>query len=300
MDAKLRSLPFKVNHFIRARTVRLVDANGKFRGTISLQSAMQEASKANTDLVQIEPDADVPLCKLISYKLYAHQLRQKQRATKKSLEPKEIRFGANIAEHDTQTKVRHVEQFLDEGRQVRLTVTLKRVDMDLRDELGREILNNIVERLGDRVTPGPIRSAGTSSMHMFVTPMSKKQAAQKQAKTATKDTTTASDTSEKVDRTQVTKTTEADDVRDVDEKPTPKVTQRGPTETLDGKVQQGQPQQSHQQQQKPLQPQQQQPQRPQQSQQQHQQRSQQSQQRPPQRQQQQSFQNKYQPKRREK
>lgn len=117
----------KINEFIRAREVRLVGENIE-PGIFSLSEALKIAEEQELDLVEISPNADPPVCKVVDYKKFLYEQKKKkkeQKANQVKQEVKEIRFGPNTDEHDFDFKVKHAEKFLSEGNKVRAFVFFK-------------------------------------------------------------------------------------------------------------------------------------------------------------------------------
>lgn len=117
----------KINEKIRANQVRLVGENIEV-GVYSIQEALKIAQSQELDLVEISPNADPPVCKIVDYKKFLYEQKKKkkeQKANTVKQEVKEIRFGPNTDEHDFDFKVKHAEKFLKEGNKVRAFVFFK-------------------------------------------------------------------------------------------------------------------------------------------------------------------------------
>jgi translation initiation factor IF-3 len=117
----------KINEKIRANQVRLVGENIEV-GVYSIQEALKIAQQQELDLVEISPNADPPVCKIVDYKKFLYEQKKKkkeQKANTVKQEVKEIRFGPNTDEHDFDFKVKHAEKFLKEGNKVRAFVFFK-------------------------------------------------------------------------------------------------------------------------------------------------------------------------------
>jgi translation initiation factor IF-3 len=117
----------KINEKIRANQVRLVGENIEV-GVYSIQEALKMAQEQELDLVEISPNADPPVCKIVDYKKFLYEQKKKkkeQKANSVKQEVKEIRFGPNTDEHDFDFKVKHAEKFLKEGNKVRAFVFFK-------------------------------------------------------------------------------------------------------------------------------------------------------------------------------
>ncbi|GAA6528420.1 MAG: translation initiation factor IF-3 [Prevotella sp.] len=114
---------YRINEQIRVREIRLVGEGGS--QVLPTRQAVNMAREQGIDLVEISPNAQPPVCRLIDYQkfLYQQKKRQKEMKTKQvKVEIKEIRFGPQTDEHDYQFKLKHAEEFLEEGNRVRAYV----------------------------------------------------------------------------------------------------------------------------------------------------------------------------------
>lgn len=117
----------KLNELIRAREVRLVGDNVE-PGIVPIQTALKLANELELDLVEISPNAEPPVCRIIDYKKFLYEQKKKKKEMKANAqkqEIKEIRFGPNTDEHDFEFKLKHAEKFLNEGNKVRAYVFFK-------------------------------------------------------------------------------------------------------------------------------------------------------------------------------
>jgi translation initiation factor IF-3 len=118
----------KINNEIRAKAVRLVGDNVQNQGVITIQDALKLADELELDLVEISPNADPPVCKIIDYQKFLYQQKKKQKEIKAKTAKvvvKEIRFGPNTDDHDYNFKLRHAQNFLQEGAKVKAFVFFK-------------------------------------------------------------------------------------------------------------------------------------------------------------------------------
>ena len=116
------------NDLPKLREVRLIDENGEQKGVMPAIKALDLARSLNLDLIEIAPNAQPPVCKIIDYKkfLYEHRKKQKEIKAKSSkITIKEIRFGPNTDEHDFVFKKNHAQKFLEEGSKVKAFVLFK-------------------------------------------------------------------------------------------------------------------------------------------------------------------------------
>jgi translation initiation factor IF-3 len=116
--------PYKVNERIRVPQVRLVGENIE-SGVFTLKEALEIAKGAGLDLVEISPNADPPVCKVIDYSKFKYEQKKKQKELKSKAHKvvvKEIRFGPNTDDHDFEFKLKHAINFLKEGAKVKAYV----------------------------------------------------------------------------------------------------------------------------------------------------------------------------------
>ena len=114
---------YRVNEHIRAKEVRVVSDNGS--EVMPTRKALDMARREEVDLVEISPNAQPPVCRLIDYSKFLYQQKRRQKEMKQKQvkqEVKEIRFGPQTDEHDYQFKLKHAEEFLKEGNKVRAYV----------------------------------------------------------------------------------------------------------------------------------------------------------------------------------
>jgi translation initiation factor IF-3 len=123
----------------------LIGAEGEQVGVVSINEALQLAYDANMDLVEISPNADPPVCKVMDYGKYQFELNKKLQAAKKKqkqIQIKEIKFRPGTEEGDYQVKLRNLIKFLNEGDKTKITVRFKGRELSHR-ELGMDLLKRI-------------------------------------------------------------------------------------------------------------------------------------------------------------
>ena len=114
---------YRINEQIRVREVRIVGDEGS--SVMSTRDALNQARDMGVDLVEISPNANPPVCRLIDYSKFLYQQKKRQKEMKAKqvkVEVKEIRFGPQTDEHDYQFKLKHAREFLEEGNKVRAYV----------------------------------------------------------------------------------------------------------------------------------------------------------------------------------
>ncbi|WP_188647842.1 translation initiation factor IF-3 [Marinithermofilum abyssi] len=141
----------QVNEAIRAREVRLIDAQGNQLGIKPLREALRLAQEAELDLVNVAPQAKPPVCRIMDYGKYRYEQSKREkeaRKKQKTIQVKEIRFSPSIEEHDVQTKLRNVKKFLKKGDKVKLSIRFRGREIT-HQELGRSILDRMAEEVKD-------------------------------------------------------------------------------------------------------------------------------------------------------
>ena len=138
-----------MNERIRTREVRLIDENGEMIGVMAPGRALDIAREQNLDLVEISPNANPPVCKLMDYGRYKYEQAKKEneaRKNQKTITLKEIRMRPRTDDHDVDVKTRKIQEFLAEGDKVRVSVQFRGPDMRHPD-IGRRLLDEIAEVL---------------------------------------------------------------------------------------------------------------------------------------------------------
>jgi len=122
----------KINEEIRCKDVRLIDKDGKMVGIVSLQKANELAENEGLDLVEISPNAEPPVCKIIDYGKYLFELAKKQKEAnknQKSMVIKEIWLKPKIEDHDLNFKVKNTCKFLSQGNKVKVSLRFRGREM---------------------------------------------------------------------------------------------------------------------------------------------------------------------------
>ncbi len=141
----------RINGQIRANQLRVVDQSGAQLGIMSRREALDKAREAGLDLVEISPNAQPPVAKIIDWGKYQYQKMKEQQRNKKSAhasEMKQIRLGLKIGENDLQIKLRKIRKFLLDGDKVKIQIVFRGREM-AHPEVGRKLLDNILEQLSD-------------------------------------------------------------------------------------------------------------------------------------------------------
>ena len=166
----------RINEQIRVREVRLIDEEGNQKGIIPTKEALVMAHEANLDLVEIAPQSNPPVCKILDYGKYRFEMEKKLRDSKKKqklLKLKEIRMQPKIDDHDLDFKSKHIREFLADGNKVKVTIRFRGREL-AHTELGLEVLQEILQKLeNDYVLDKPPLMEGRS-MSMTLSPKVKK------------------------------------------------------------------------------------------------------------------------------
>jgi translation initiation factor IF-3 len=136
-----------VNADILNEEVRCIAPDGEQLGVMKTEDAIAEADSHGLDLVEVSPNADPPVCKILDYGKFKFEAQKKRNEAKKKqkvIEVKEIKLRPNIDEHDYQVKMRSVQKFLDEGDKVKVTLRFRGREMAHQD-LGVNVLNRVRE-----------------------------------------------------------------------------------------------------------------------------------------------------------
>ena len=140
-----------MNTEIDSRTIRLVDADGEMVGVVSLREGLEMAAEVGLDLVEVSPNADPPVCKILDYGKYKYEAQKKKneaRKKQKVIEVKEIKLRPNIDDNDYGVKMRAMRRFLDEGDKVKVTLRFRGREMAHQD-LGSKVLERVRAELDD-------------------------------------------------------------------------------------------------------------------------------------------------------
>ncbi len=134
-----------MNDAIRSRSVRLINADGDNVGVVETLEALRQAIEAGLDLVEVSPDADPPVAKILDYGKFKFQEQKKQaeaRKKQKIVEIKEIKMRPSIDDHDYDVKMRAIKRFFDEGDKVKVTLRFRGREM-AHQQLGMAVLQRV-------------------------------------------------------------------------------------------------------------------------------------------------------------
>ncbi len=139
----------RFNQFIQSQKVRVIDENGENLGVMYTREAIEQANGIGLNLVEISPNADPPVAKFLDigrYKYEAQKKANEQRKKQKTQEIKEIKMRPNIDDHDYDTKMKKVVEFLEEGDKVKLTMRFRGREM-AHGQLGMAVLQRAAEQV---------------------------------------------------------------------------------------------------------------------------------------------------------
>ena len=166
----------RINRQIRAHEVRLIDENGEQKGVMKTFDAIHMAEEAGLDLVEVSPNANPPVCKILDFGKYRYEMEKKQRDAKKNqavIKIKEIRMQPKIDRHDLETKSKFIGEFLNEGNKVKVSIRFRGREL-AHPELGKDVLDRILEILSENGVQYSLDKGAFMEgkmMSMFVSPV---------------------------------------------------------------------------------------------------------------------------------
>lgn len=143
--------PARVNERIRVPEVRLIGEDGEHIGVMRTRDALEMAREADLDLVEVQPNASPPVCRLMDYGKYRYEESRRDRESRKRQKVvalKEVRLTPKTDEHDVETKGRQAQRFLAAGDKVRLFVRFRGREIAHQD-IGQNLLKRLAEQLHD-------------------------------------------------------------------------------------------------------------------------------------------------------
>ena len=166
----------RINEQIRVREVRLIDDEGEQNGIVPTIEALKMAKEREFDLVEVAPNANPPVCKILDYGKYRFEQEKKLRDSKKNqktLNLKEIRMQPKIASGDLDFKSKHIKEFLDKGNKVKVTIRFRGREL-AHTELGADVLNEVLKRLDGDYAIDKAPAMEGRFMSMTLSPKTKK------------------------------------------------------------------------------------------------------------------------------
>ena len=141
----------RINGAIRVREVRLIGEDGAQLGVMPTSEALRRAQEANLDLVEVQPGADPPVCRLMDYGRVRYERDRKERESKRAqkiVELKEVRLAPDTGEHDLETKRKRIRGWLGDGNKVQLTVRMRGREQ-AHPDVARRVLSDIAGAISD-------------------------------------------------------------------------------------------------------------------------------------------------------
>ncbi len=162
----------RVNEAIQSSSVRVVGAEGELLGVMSLDQALEQADAAGLDLVEVSPNAEPPVCKILDYGKFKYQAQKKAneaRKKQKVMDVKEIKMRPGIDQHDYETKMKAVNKFLDEGDKVKVTIRFRGREF-LHQQLGLQVLFKVRDEVEEKAKVEAIPKMEGRQMVMVLSP----------------------------------------------------------------------------------------------------------------------------------
>ena len=141
----------KINREIKSASVRVINEEGQPLGVISLDEAITSAERAGLDLVEVSPNAEPPVCKIMDYGKYRYKQSKKIHDARKSqtvIHVKEIRLRPKTEAHDLQVKIKHIKKFLEQRDKVKISMMFRGREIAF-TEIGRKLMEQIKVALTD-------------------------------------------------------------------------------------------------------------------------------------------------------
>lgn len=161
-----------INREIRAKEVRVIDPDGNQIGVVPTIKALATASEFGLDLVEISPNANPPVCKIMDYGRFKYEQTKKQQEAKKkqsTTQLKEIKVRPKTGDHDLQVKLGHIRKFLERKDKVKVTVIFRGREITLA-QMGRDVLAKIAEETQDSAVVEQYPKFEGRTMMMILSP----------------------------------------------------------------------------------------------------------------------------------
>lgn len=162
----------RINERIRESEVRVIDDTGENLGVLKRDEAIAIAKEKGLDLVEVSPQAKPVVCKIVDYGKYHYQQEKRERKGKHRSKLKEIKFTIKIGEHDFQTKMNRVRQFLGKGDVVRVSIFFRGREI-VHASRGRELLKRVQEEVSDIARAEGNPTARGKILQLLIVPTSR-------------------------------------------------------------------------------------------------------------------------------
>jgi len=173
----------RINEEIRIKEVRVTNADGEQLGIMATREALRLAEDQHLDLVEVAPKARPPVCRIMDFGKYRYEQQKREKEAKKKqkvITIKEVKLRPNIEQHDFDVKLKNGLRFIEEGNKVKITIMFRGRELS-HPELGKELLDRAVERLGDSVVVEKGAKLEGKNMTLVVSPKTQKQTKAKAA-----------------------------------------------------------------------------------------------------------------------
>jgi translation initiation factor IF-3 len=157
---------------IRAYQVRVITDDGDQLGILPLSQALDAAGQSGLDLVEVAPEADPPVCRIMDFGRYKYEQSKKSSESRKkspTIEVKEVKFRPKTDEHDYQFKLRNIQKFLGEKNKIKVTLMFRGREL-VHSNLGRELLERVIKDVAESGQPEQQPKLEGRSMFMILTP----------------------------------------------------------------------------------------------------------------------------------
>lgn len=162
-----------MNEDIQASSVRVIDPEGEMLGVMATREAIAKAEEYGLDLIEVSPNAEPPVCKILDYGKFKYEEQKKKaqaRKNQKIIEIKELRLRPRISDHDLEIKLKNADRFLADGDKVKFTLRFRGREM-AHTELATEVFDKVKEHLGERVKIDAEPKLEGRQMVMVVSPV---------------------------------------------------------------------------------------------------------------------------------
>jgi len=164
---------FRVNEQIRSREVLLIDPEGRSLGVLPTDKALVLAREKGLDLVEVAPEANPVVCKIVNYGKYRYQQGKREKKQQKTSRLKEVKFTIQTGEHDFQTKLARIREFLDQSHKVRVSVFFKGRQI-IHMGKGEEILKRVTAATEDTAKVDQEAMSRGRTLQMLLVPLPRK------------------------------------------------------------------------------------------------------------------------------
>ena len=162
-----------MNNQIRAREVRVIDAEGEQLGFMNIRQAIEIANERELDLVEVAPNANPPVCRLMDYGKYLYEKQKRERESRKAqkqVDVKEVRLSPKIGEHDVQVGLTKIRKFAKEGDKIRVRIRFRGREIH-HPEVAQELLKRVATEVEDITSVEAMPNMDGRRMIMVLAPV---------------------------------------------------------------------------------------------------------------------------------